>query len=83
MARSINEIYKEIVAEKDKRLELSEYKSDSKVSVINGIAWFVSAAIYSFETIMDTFVSATCLLISMISSRTGSMELLPTMSMQR
>ena len=41
MARSINEIYKEIVAEKDKRLELSEYKSDSKVSVINGIAWFV------------------------------------------
>lgn len=56
MARSINEIYKEIVAEKDKRLELSEYKSDSKVSVINGIAWFVSAAIYSFETIMDTFI---------------------------
>ena len=55
MARSINEIYK-IVAEKDKRLELSEYKSDSKVSVINGIAWFVSAAIYSFETIMDTFI---------------------------
>ena len=56
MARSINEIYKEIVAEKDKRLELSEYKSDSKVSVINGIAWFVSAAIYYFETIMDTFI---------------------------
>ena len=56
MARSINEIYKEIVADKDKRLELSEYKSDSKVSVINGIAWFVSAAIYSFETIMDTFI---------------------------
>lgn len=56
MARSINEIYKEIVAEKDKRLELSEYKSDSKVSVMNGIAWFVSAAIYSFETIMDTFI---------------------------
>ena len=59
MARSINEIYKEIVAEKDKRLELSEYKSDSKVSVINGIAWFVSAAIYSFETIMDTFIRMT------------------------
>lgn len=56
MARSINDIYKEIVAEKDKRLELSEYKSDSKVSVMNGIAWFVSAAIYSFETIMDTFI---------------------------
>lgn len=56
MARSINEIYKEIVAEKNKRLELSEYKSDSKVSVMNGIAWFVSAAIYSFETIMDTFI---------------------------
>lgn len=55
MARTINEIYKEIIAEKDKRLELSDIQSDSKVSILNGIAWTVAAAIYSFETIMDVF----------------------------
>lgn len=55
MARTINEIYKGIVAEKDKRLELSDIQSDSKVSIFNGIAWVVAAAIYSFETIMDVF----------------------------
>lgn len=55
MARTINEIYKEIIAEKDKRLELSDIQSDSKVSIFNGIAWTVAAAIYSFETIMDVF----------------------------
>lgn len=55
MARTINEIYKEIITEKDKRLELSEINSDSKVSIFNGIAWTVAAAIYSFETIMDVF----------------------------
>lgn len=55
MARTINEIYKGIIAEKDKRLELSDIQSDSKVSIFNGIAWTVAAAIYSFETIMDVF----------------------------
>lgn len=55
MARTISEIYKEIVTEKDKRLELSDIQSDSKVSIFNGIAWTVAAAIYSFETIMDVF----------------------------
>lgn len=55
MARTINEIYKEIIAEKDKRLELSDIQSDSKVPIFNGIAWTVAAAIYSFETIMDVF----------------------------
>ena len=55
MARSINDIYKQIVAEKDKRLELSDIQSDSKVSIFNGIAWTVATAIFSFETIMDIF----------------------------
>lgn len=55
MARTINEIYKGIIVEKDKRLELSDIQSDSKVSIFNGIAWTVAAAIYSFETIMDVF----------------------------
>lgn len=55
MARTINEIYKDIISEKDKRLELSDIQSDSKVSIFNGIAWTVAAAIYSFETIMDVF----------------------------
>lgn len=55
MARTINEIYKDIIAEKNKRLELSDIQSDSKVSIFNSIAWTVAAAIYSFETIMDVF----------------------------
>lgn len=55
MARNINDIYQDIIAEKNKRLELSEYKSDSKVSIFNGISWIVATAIYTFETVMDAF----------------------------
>lgn len=55
MSRAIKDIYEEIVSERDKRLELSEFKSDSKLSILNGIAWFVAAAIFSFETILDVF----------------------------
>ena len=55
MARTIKEIYSAIVAEKDKRLELNEINSDSKVSVMNGVIWIVSASINVFETILDTY----------------------------
>lgn len=55
MSRTIQEIYKEAVLERDKRLELSEFKSDSKLSVMNGILWVVAAVIYSFETLLDVF----------------------------
>ncbi len=56
MARSINQIYSEIITERNKRLELSEFNSDSKMSIMNGIAWCIAAAIYSFESLMDVFM---------------------------
>lgn len=55
MSRTIKEIYNEAVAERNRRLELAEFASDSKMSVMNGILWVVAAAIYSFETLLDVF----------------------------
>lgn len=55
MSRTINEIYKQAVEERNKRLELNEFKSDSKMSILNGITWAFSAVIYSFETLLDVF----------------------------
>lgn len=55
MSRTIKDIYNAAVAERNKRLELSEFKSDSKMSVMNGILWVVAAVIYSFETLLDVF----------------------------
>lgn len=55
MSRTIKEIYKEAVAERNKRLELSEFSSDSKLSILNGITWMVAAVIHSFETLLDVF----------------------------
>ena len=56
MARSINKIYNEIISERNKRLELSEFNSDSKMSIMNGIAWCVAAVIFSFESLLDVFM---------------------------
>ena len=50
MSRTIKDIYNEAVAERNKRLELSEFKSDSKMSVMNGILWVVAAVIYSLSS---------------------------------
>lgn len=55
MSRTIKEIYNQAVAERNKRLELTEFSNDSKMSVMNGILWVVSAVIYSFETLLDVF----------------------------
>lgn len=55
MSRPIRDIYNEIITERNKRLELYEVKSDSKLSVLNAIAWIVAAAIHSFETLWDVF----------------------------
>jgi hypothetical protein len=55
MARTIKEIYNEAVRERNKRLELSEFSSDSKLSVMNGLTWAFSAVIYSFEALLDVF----------------------------
>lgn len=55
MSRTIKEIYNEAIQERNKRLELSEFSNDSKLSIMNGIAWFTSAMIYTFESIIDVF----------------------------
>lgn len=55
MSRTIEQIYTEIVQERNKRLELSEFSSSSKLSIMNGIAWTVAAVIHSCETLFDVF----------------------------
>lgn len=55
MSRTIRDIYNEAVTERQKRLELKEFASDSKLSILNGITWVVAAMIYSFETLLDVF----------------------------
>lgn len=55
MSRRIRDIYNEAVRERNKRLELSEFSNDSKLSIMNGIAWFVATMIYTFESILDVF----------------------------
>ncbi|CDN31838.1 hypothetical protein BN938_1758 [Mucinivorans hirudinis] len=55
MARTIKQIYDEAVAERNKRLELSEFSSDSKLSILNGITWTFAAVVFSFEAILDLF----------------------------
>ncbi len=55
MSRTIKQIYEEAVTERNKRLELAEFSSDSKLSVLNGITWVAAAVIYTFESLMDVF----------------------------
>lgn len=55
MSRTIKEIYNEAIAERNRRLELTEFASDSKMSVMNGSLWVVAAVIYSFESLLDVF----------------------------
>lgn len=44
MSRTIKEIYNEAVQERNRRLELTEFASDSKLSVMNGILWALPSA---------------------------------------
>jgi hypothetical protein len=55
MSRTIKEIYAEAVKERNRRWELSEFTSDSKMSILNGITWAFAAVVYSFETLLDVF----------------------------
>lgn len=55
MSRTIREIYNEALSERNKRLELAEFASDSKLSIMNGITWIVAAMIFTFESILDVF----------------------------
>lgn len=57
MSRTLTEIYKEVTDTRNKYLELTELTNDSKMSVINAFAWVVSSAIYSFETLLDVFMT--------------------------
>lgn len=55
MSRTIKQIYEEVITERNKRLELSEFASDSKLSILNGITWTFAAVVFSFESILDVF----------------------------
>lgn len=55
MSRTIKQIYEETIKERNKRLELSEFDSDSKLSILNGITWTFAAVVFSFESILDVF----------------------------
>lgn len=56
MSRKLEDIYNEAVLNRNKYLELTKLNNDSKMSVINAFTWVTSAVIYSFETLMDTFM---------------------------
>lgn len=57
MSRTLTEIYNEAVEARNKYLELTELTNDSKMSIINAFTWVTSAAIYSFETLLDIFTT--------------------------
>lgn len=55
MARTLSEIYHAAKAKRDEYLELTEFKNDSKMSILDAFTWTVSACIWTFENIMDVF----------------------------
>lgn len=55
MSRTINDIYNEALKERSKRMELAEFNSSSKMSIMNGLTWVTAAIIHSFETLLDVF----------------------------
>lgn len=57
MSRTLTEIYNEAVETRNKYLELTELTNDSKMSIINAFTWVTSTVIYSFETLLDVFMT--------------------------
>lgn len=55
MARTLSEIYHAAKLSRDERLELSEVKNDSKMSIMDAFTWVVSASIWTFENLLDVF----------------------------
>lgn len=55
MARTLSEIYAEAKAIRDNRLELTEFHNGSKMSIMDAFTWVTSAAIWSFENLLDVF----------------------------
>ena len=56
MSRTLTEIYNEAVEARNQYLELTELTNNSKMSIINAFTWVTSAAIFSFEKLMDVFM---------------------------
>lgn len=56
MSRTLTDIYNEAVEARNQYLELTELTNDSKMSIINAFTWVTSAAIFSFEKLMDVFM---------------------------
>ena len=55
MARTLSEIYTEAKSARNKHLELTEFKNDSKMSVLDAFTWVTSACVWSFENLLDVF----------------------------
>lgn len=55
MARTLTEIYAEANAYKAKYLELTEFKNNSKMSILDSFTWVASACIWAFENIIEVF----------------------------
>lgn len=56
MSRTLTDIYNEAVEARNQYLELTELTNNSKMSIINAFTWVTSAAIFSFEKLMDVFM---------------------------
>lgn len=55
MSRTLSEIYTVTKEYRDKRLELTEIKNSSKMSILDAFTWVTSASIWVFENVMDVF----------------------------
>lgn len=55
MARTLTEIYNVARDCRNQYLQLTEFKNDSKMSVMDAFTWVTSACIWTFENIMDVF----------------------------
>lgn len=55
MARTLTEIYTVAKQCRDKYLELTEFKNDSKMSILDAFTWVTSSCIWAFENILDVF----------------------------
>ena len=55
MSRTLSEIYAITKEYRDKHLELTEFKNESKMSILDAFTWVTSASIWVFENVMDVF----------------------------
>lgn len=55
MARTLSAIYNAAKAERDKYLELTEFKNSSKMSILDAFTWVVATCIWTHENMLDVF----------------------------